>query len=394
MEGIGEKEQTNRSGRAPAESGMFRDPRPAFESAGRHEHMTNDEHVICVRRPARYDATPLADVESAPFLEPMPPEDVEKHWRSILDGDMRVACLNGIVIHDDGMSAIYCDYCRTRCAGTDYCRPRFEHYYICATCGMDMCALCYEEKSEAIALANGAKNWRMREEKLNACRAHGLKHVTEMGFSICDICGEPIAEGRWRRCVVSEDPLETVDLCSACEPTAASARAMDFEHHARGGLFRCDASGFGSMLDWIPVAADAGHGDASHGAGIVLLNLNPDSPSFRHVALAVADDHGRTGFFDMGYGWRDFVDACQGCIAKRSAEAPCGRPLKRSRGVEGGDTAVAAPGCESRSPSLPADGAGDEHRRDCPAGAAAPPVAARRIVRSLLKRQGRPLYYG
>ena len=43
-------------------------------------------------------------------------------------------------------------------------------YYYCQTCHKDMCALCFVEKTEEIAVANGAKNWGKRKDALTLAR--------------------------------------------------------------------------------------------------------------------------------------------------------------------------------------------------------------------------------
>lgn len=49
---------------------------------------------------------------------------------------------------------------------------------------------------------------------------------------------------------------------------------------------------YGSLLDWIPIYSDVDH-------SYVTINVNRDSPYYGKAGVAIQDDHGRMGYFNM-----------------------------------------------------------------------------------------------
>jgi hypothetical protein len=146
-------------------------------------------------------------------------------------------------------------------------------------------------------------SWHTRKDLLDECRDHGLIRITHTVDRECDVCHSAIVDNTWRR---SED----IDVCNRCQPSPEMAN-LNFTVVKRG-ISRFDASGFGSILDWIPIAQDR---DKYDGYGMVLVCMNITSPNYLHIAVSHGDDHGRGGYIDMGLEWKEFVKKANNIIA-------------------------------------------------------------------------------
>ena len=89
---------------------------------------------------------------------------IKDYFSDILDENYRIQHLNGLQTGLD-MFCYYCDYCNTSLLGENDERVK---YYYCNDCRIDMCTLCFEEKTEEIAIKNGAKNYIKRQAQLQS----------------------------------------------------------------------------------------------------------------------------------------------------------------------------------------------------------------------------------
>lgn len=164
-----------------------------------------------------------------------------------------------------------------------------------------MCQYCFEETSEEIAAAHGAKTWDQRKNKLEACRQHGLVKITPRDSRVCDVCQKDIDDPSWLQ---SGD----IDICDACSSAEGwqdeNFKDLEFIRVAQPTIYRCDGSGFGSLLDWVPFAVST---DKDNDDAFLLINLNPESPSYQNITTAIFDDHGRCGYFNTGLKFAEFL---------------------------------------------------------------------------------------
>ena len=204
--------------------------------------MESDEGRINTAIPEYEDLPELRDVDG---LGVWSDERRENYFKGLLNGDIRVRMINGMVSDFDFYS-LFCDYCGTMMIDhNDSNKP----YYYCMDCCLDMCNLCYHETSSDVAKANGAKNYEKRQEKLAKCRTHRLSPRYMLDDS-------------------NDDNLER--LWNGLE--------------------------IGSMLDWVPVY----QGDEYD---LVLLNCNKNSNLLGRIALVSEDDHGRNGYYTFPEDW-------------------------------------------------------------------------------------------
>jgi hypothetical protein len=130
-----------------------------------------------------------------------------------------------------------CDY-----GWCDYCKNSIDdvsNYYRCYSCAKDMCLLCFEEKTEDIAIKNGAKNWHQRKDALLECFGHS-------------------------------DHLRNAD----------ATKLKLFEN-------------FNSLVELVPIVCEKEDSD-----NIILQNCNPSSKKYKTLYIQNMDDHGRLGIFE------------------------------------------------------------------------------------------------
>jgi hypothetical protein len=161
-------------------------------------------------------------------------------------GDIKIVMLNSVNITELHRLTKKCDYC--------FVTVETKGYPIrsCEKCDKYMCSLCYEEKTEEIALKNGAKNWIHRKEELLKCFEHldNIKICENLPVN-CDLCSQKSKTclGTWR-CNREKDK----DICPNCFYTD---KGQNFISDNRGkwnniyyGKDHKDHN-FGSLLDWI-----------------------------------------------------------------------------------------------------------------------------------------------
>ena len=252
-----------------------------------------DDNLIDVTPPEQYsELTEIINSESLPdghYLLGI--EQIKEYFDHILSNDSRIRMINGLVMNGENESAsYYCDYYRTS-VGDDY--------YYCLDCNNDMCNLCFAETSEAIAKANGAKNYAKRKDKLSLCQTkHTLKKRQLSLPAICDFC-----EGKTNQKEdIDTDIIVTshryhgdndYDLCLVCSETKEGKALIAKKklQLIRNNL-ACHGCDFGSLLDWVPIIGDTEN-------NYVLVNLNSESPYHHKYALSACDNHGRQGYYTI-----------------------------------------------------------------------------------------------
>ncbi len=168
----------------------------------------------------------------------------------------------------------------------DYCRfdvKDVSEKSICyrCQCGKDMCALCYEEKTEEIAIANGSKKWNERKDKLLNCFENHSQYLLDSSKYYeqeCSICKNYL----YSTFYMGNDKSYCLECCKEENLLLENLLLVNLDENDH--LFR-----FGSLYDWIPIYTDKE-------GGMVLYNANPDAIMFRQYCLLSEDDHGRCGY--------------------------------------------------------------------------------------------------
>lgn len=254
--------------------------------------ISNDESELDVTPPSRYDAE-LPQFEDIPCHTKETISSIYDYFVGILDDDYSIQVINDKVLNgSSGMETLQCDYCRV---STEL------WMYHCTECNKDMCELCFKERSEEIALANGAKNWSRRKDALLACFAHEDKigehevDSRDLPGIQCDLCGDKagVKRGTW-----SCNRRYDKDLCLGCLNSVEHKDIVEelLETCKKGTWKFVDFTrkkdyGIGSLIDWVPVLRDS-----TTGAG-VFYNMNPESKYYHQVVLSAVDNHGREGYF-------------------------------------------------------------------------------------------------
>lgn len=180
-----------------------------------------------------------------------------------------------------------CDFCNST---TDVKDAKY-----CSKCDKSMCALCFSETSEEIALENGAKTWHKRAHALEKCREHGMKDLNTafenkrnkcydhkiapiVSCVSCDKCSQTFSLPRYSTCVEKNPNL----IDESFKKLVADGDNMYAMHR-----------GYGSFLDWIPVYMDSEH-------NMILYNANPDAEKYSEFSMMSMDDHERCGFQSIG----------------------------------------------------------------------------------------------
>jgi hypothetical protein len=216
-----------------------------------------------------------------------------EYFKDLLDTGMRINVLNGIHLNDE-CSSYYCDYCKTNIK---------DDWFYCSHCNNDMCKMCYEETSEEIAMKNGAKNYKNREEALKQCRdlnkiepRNIYNIITPIYGRTCDLCNIYFDASVNFYSIKTGEYGNTYDICLDCYQKSDDARNI-VETKSMRLIDVLDKSnyyfahtGFGSMLYWFPIISDT---EGCH----VFINLNPNDINYGKICLQSCDDHRRLGYF-------------------------------------------------------------------------------------------------
>jgi hypothetical protein len=164
-------------------------------------------------------------------------QDIENFIDDILNDKINISIINGIICVRNE-SSLFCSYCHVE-------QLYAEKYYYCLNCDLDMCALCFSEKTEEIAKKNGAKKYYLRKVLLWQCfqNHHLQKRYIKIPRSVDE-----------------------------CEKT------------------KFDFCGFGSIFDYVPLLKDLDN-------NMILLNCNIASPNYNKVVLAGCDNTKKYKFY-------------------------------------------------------------------------------------------------
>ena len=260
----------------------------------------DEDNYRPVKMPTQYTDVPEINIDGLKGHKLMNLENIKSYFKDILDENaLRISDINGLRTSLD-MKSYLCDYCHHSLLGNRM------FYYYCRDCKIDMCSLCFMEKTEEIAIANGAKNYKKRKKALQRCfnghniqkRDIGSMHSILMYDCLsCDTCNNNINFVNGETINYYSNRIQNIDMCEECGEKDENKSIIkdkkliyttqSGDHNTNNGTF--DYFGFGSLFDWIPVIIDEED-------NAVLLNCNPDSPNYNKVAFNSIDDHGRQGY--------------------------------------------------------------------------------------------------
>ena len=262
-----------------------------FDHTENIRYNDDEESFEPIKLPKSYEDIPVFNIDGLAKHEKLTIDQIIEYYNEIIEGDVRVSFINGLETRLD-MGYYYCDYCRTELFGRNGER---DNYYYCKTCKIDMCSLCFEEKTEEIAVKNGAKNYAERKEALQNCfNNHILEHrdttnmPTYSNYRVCDYCKSSIDSGTYY-----SNKQTDKDMCTKCYDSSeenkkiCQTEKLEFVDNSKTQNF--DYFGWGSLFDWIPIIKDDEY-------NMVTINCNPDSKLFGKVGLVSVDDHGRQGY--------------------------------------------------------------------------------------------------
>jgi hypothetical protein len=220
------------------------------------------------------------------------------YFASLLDGETRITVINGENFSELSRRYPCCDYCETMID--------FRAYPIrfCSQCEQNICSLCWEEKTEQIAIKHGAKNWKNRKDKLLTCFEHENKFLISKQITVnCNICekSSKIVNGKWF-CNRDAD----IDICPSCfykEEGQELIRDSEGKWNETEYKEQPANKTIGSMLDWVVLLKDE-RGEYDY----LLYNINKDSANYHRVILVAVDDHYREGFYLVEGSLQDNLD--------------------------------------------------------------------------------------
>lgn len=245
-----------------------------------NDKLTIENTTIDVTKPTNFDQL-FPTLENIPNYQTCNLTDNYDFFATLGDG-----ALNIRIIDDKNIGNFYhnCDYCQINIPS--YAYP----IRTCQECKKDMCSLCWEEKTEKIAIANGAKNWQSRKDKLLTCFSHQNKiNITKELPINCDLCQKSSAAifGTWF-CNRSQNK----DICPSCSYTEGQRFINSVYGQWNPTLYSPQILPFASFLNWILLYKDSEN-------NTLLYNINKDSSLYHTVAFMVEDEHNRQGYFTV-----------------------------------------------------------------------------------------------
>ncbi len=246
-----------------------------------------DDYVILnFIKPVSYADYQLGSHKTIKDHELMKLENVRKHFQQLLDQESEK------IKYIMGMPTSY-RTCNSMLPCCDYCMdaPIPHDGYYCDDCHKDMCELCYRETDEGFIEADSRHIMNYDLDK-QVCRdRHALKsRIFRPIIFFCDVCKEDIfSPKRYSDFVFSlewENDPTNFDVCLDCCKTADGQRMIEEKQLklVDNLIALSDVTGFGSMLDWIPILQDSGGNQ-------ILVNLNQNSPLFNRYAFKCVSDY-------------------------------------------------------------------------------------------------------
>ena len=247
-----------------------------------HYRICNDDACINFKLPSRL-SWPSDESIYLPITgqyKLLTISDINTYFEDCENG--RIEWIWGLVTEGDIRYESSCTYCFTDLLS--HHNKTHNYYYFCNDCQKDMCKLCYE-----------ATNTTENEDIVECLKNHHLyqrRHFNDIGpfrFT-CDKCDLDIPphEPRYtnfNRVDMFQD--NTLDYCRSCgERVDVDITNLELIIPPRS---RIDVTGFGSILDWIPLIESSEFYS-------MLVNMNPDATYYGRIALLVSDNHGRMGY--------------------------------------------------------------------------------------------------
>lgn len=235
--------------------------------------------------------------------------EVDEFFNAYDDESLRVYLINGIYTSCDSLDMYFCDYCESEIVEAKYTQDNAEHfleYFRCYDCHRNMCSSCHEAINQSDSTAS-------------ECVDHVLerRNLFENMRPECNQCEEYVPEASivYSNNILSENGKHIcIETCNAdeqynlCENCADECIELIKIHNLVPWRYHMGDNkwyGFGSMLDWYPIARDIidqrsptlGIDRNDRNGGYILFNYNADSPYCGDIALLTSDDHCRSGFY-------------------------------------------------------------------------------------------------
>lgn len=211
--------------------------------------LTEENAYIFVHKPLTLDKLPKIDktLVNNKYINIETEETILNYFNNLLDDYTRLYVINGLFLCNYYNDVKYiCDYCQAPI--------KDNNWYYCYYLFKDMCNMCYEETSEEIALKNGAKNYKKRENLLNTSRMHNkleqrsLANINNIIYS-CDLCKKTIKNNYYS----NENIYNSYDICMNCYETHNDAKKIIEEKNMKlidinMKSYYFELTDFGSML--------------------------------------------------------------------------------------------------------------------------------------------------
>lgn len=188
-------------------------------------------------------------------------EDIISYFLEIFDDNVLIAYLNGVYPGKSGI--IRCDICRKETI------KLHEKYFYCFGCCTNICEGCFGNSLKC----GGCED--------NYGNIYKIQKRENISARICDFCAKIIIPDRF--------------YSVGCENYCGKCVKID-NISAEPGDYACpaDYSGFGSILDYIPIISDSED-------DYVLINVNLESEFYGKICLMSTDSEGSSGYHVTEY---------------------------------------------------------------------------------------------
>jgi len=245
-------------------------------------HITSEyeEFILCVNSPNKITKYKLDDnYINQTYFNIENDETILEYFKDIADNKIFIEVINGI---NASCPYYHCDYCGFNMS---------NDYFYCFHCYSDMCHLCHSEINEEIAIKNGAKKYKEREEYIKNCHEKNMlinrNYMSILGFYInCDTCGYKFLLNDYAYRKITS--TNTYDVCLKCYEKDEIKNKIDSDKEFKlillKDLLYINYKEFGSILNWFPVLSDKNK-------NYVLINVNPDDINYNKICLAYNKDN-------------------------------------------------------------------------------------------------------